>query len=183
MLIHRCTSQCKPIPINTYKTYHMYNTSKYLQIPTNTDHCIQYIYIHTNTNNTCQYTWIHIKTDQYLSICTMHTNTYQYWPISAHIKYQYMPMILAIHTNTCNTYRKQYIPLRTTIHTMPIHANTFHNTIHSNTYSEVQYLQIRTNNFTDIISLIRCTIIRWEYIERWLKWSWGSNCWKLRQSP
>ena len=42
----------------------MYNTYKYIQIPINTDHCIQYIYIYTYKYK--QYMPIHINTDQYL---------------------------------------------------------------------------------------------------------------------
>ena len=84
LLIHICTFQYRPIPINAYNTYHMYNTNKYIQICPNIDHYIQYIHIHINTCNTCQYTLIHINADEYLSmhtihtIYTIHTNTYQY---------------------------------------------------------------------------------------------------------
>ena len=41
-----CTFQYRPIPINMYNTYHVYNTNKYIQIHTN--HSTQYI-------NTYQY--------------------------------------------------------------------------------------------------------------------------------
>ena len=143
MLIHTCTFQNRPIPVNTYNTCHMYNTYKYIHVSLFTQpapHTNTYQYrplhtIHIYTYHTCQYTLIHINTNQYLSIqtirtiCTIHTNTYQCRPLPAHVKCQYTP----IHTNACNTYQKQYIPIHSTIHTMPIHANTCHKTNH-NTY-------------------------------------------------
>ena len=131
--------------------HHVYNTYKCIQIPTNIDHYIQYIQINTNIRNTCQYISIHMNTDECLSfckihtICTIHTNTYKYMLIPAHIKCQY----IQIHTNTCNTYQKQYIPqyipCRGANSTQYIPKNsTIQTTIYSKTYHEFQYSTSRT---------------------------------------
>ena len=80
----------RPIPVNAYNTCHMYNTYKYIQIPTYIDHYIQYIHMHINICSTCQYTLIHINADEYLSIhkyipnlqyIPIHINTYKYRPL------------------------------------------------------------------------------------------------------
>ena len=138
-----------PIQTNTgqYVQYiHVYNTYKYIQIPTNTDlyHTYRYIPIQTIHANTHWYISIQANTYQYIQYVQYmqkQIKTCQYLHISNVSTCQYIT-ILAIN-NKNNIY--QYIPSQY----IPIHS-TIQTAIHTNTLHEVQYLPIHTHNLTDV---------------------------------
>ena len=87
-VIHICTFQYRQIPINTYNTYSMYNTYKYILIPINTDHYIKYLSIQAK----------HANTQQSQLYITMQTNTYQ--------NVQYIPYVQYIPQHGPDSFTK-----------------------------------------------------------------------------
>ena len=127
----------RPIPVNAYNTCHMYNTYKYIQIPTYIDHYIQYIHMHINICSTCQYWYISMQMNTYQYINTYQIyNTYQY--ISIHINTDHYIQYMPVHTNQYNTSWYTHAPSNTDQY-LSIHA-ILHDTCH--VYNTNKYIQI-----------------------------------------